>query len=163
VRGVDGQLLERGRDHLFDHVVGDGARHARAGLVDEPVEAVRDEPAPPLADCGGRDPKAVRDVKVRRPGRAHKDDPRSLREPLGALRSSRPPLERRPLVVAEIELRLGSASLRHGRPPSLSMQDRDRALRSWILDHYESLTQDTRGGQGNRHVLLERTSPSLSP
>ena len=48
VRRAGGGGLQGAHDHLLDHLVGDGARWARARVVRQPVEAAQREAAPPL-------------------------------------------------------------------------------------------------------------------
>ena len=59
-----GLLLQGLDDHRFDLVVADGARHTRPRVVGQPVEAMLDEAAAPLADRGLGSPRVSGDVTV---------------------------------------------------------------------------------------------------
>ncbi len=80
-------------DDLFDLGVGHGARCARPWLIAQPVDPVRGEACPPLADGCRRQAHASGERLVAPPRRAAKHDTRSTRQ----LRSgARPPSHQGP-------------------------------------------------------------------
>jgi hypothetical protein len=89
VRGVGRGRFQRGHHHVLDLLGGHRHGPARPWVVDQPVAAPLDEPAPPLADRGLRHPLPRCDL-VRQALGAAQHDPRPQRQRL----RGRPPLRR---------------------------------------------------------------------
>ncbi len=113
VRGVLRGLLQRGHHHRLHPISGDRRRPPRARLVTQPVHAVLDEPAPPLADRRCRHPQILGDILVGQTIRARQHDPRPQRQRLRRLRPTRPPRQLGTLVIGQRQLGLRPPGPRH--------------------------------------------------
>ncbi len=82
VRGPLGHLFQGPHDHLLHLGVGDGARHARAGLIAQPVQPPGQEPGPPLPHGAPVDAQPRRDRRIAAVLGAGEHDPRPQRQPL---------------------------------------------------------------------------------
>ncbi len=71
VRRVRRRRFQRGHDHVLNLIGGDHRRTARTRLIDQPIEAINDEAATPLAHRGRRAPQRLRDRRVIRTLGAH--------------------------------------------------------------------------------------------
>ena len=113
--GVRRSLLQRGRHHLLDLGVGDRAWPAWSIVIRQPGQPVGHEPGPPLAHHLRGHRELGRHILVRRALRARQHDLGPKRERLGTLGTSRPPLQRLPLLVRQHQLRGRSTRPRHRR------------------------------------------------
>ena len=115
VRGVGGDGLQRRHHHVLDLLGGHRRGAARPRVVDQPVAARLDEPAPPLAHRGLRHPLAGGHFLVGQPLGAAQHDPRPQRQRLGGLAPARPPGQRLTLLLGQHQLSLRSPACRHKR------------------------------------------------
>ncbi len=113
VRGVARCRLQRGHHHVLDLLGADRRRPARSRLVDQPVEAVLDEPGPPLTHRRRRTPDPVRDRRVVQAVGARQHDPRPQCQRLGRRRPTRPAPQLFTLVVGQDQLDLRTSCPRH--------------------------------------------------
>ena len=95
--------LQRPRDDLVHLIVGHRPRPARPRLVDQPLQPVLREPAPPLHHRRHRHPDRRRDLPVRPLRRAAQHDPRPGRQRLRRLRPAHPALQHPPLLVGQFD------------------------------------------------------------
>jgi hypothetical protein len=132
VRGGRGPGLERAGDDPLHVGVRDGPGRARAGLVDEPVEAAGDEPVPPRADGRGAEAKPPgHDAVVRLVG-AGQHEAGALGEPLGALGPAGEGQEFLSLVVGQDE---GGLWARHARTIPTASPEREQIKRTSDSGH----------------------------
>jgi hypothetical protein len=98
--GISSSVVTHDRFHLIH---ADGGRPARPGLVDQAVQPLRQEPAPPLTDGVGGHPQLAGDHDDRwhLRTRTRQHDPRAQGQRLGLRRPPRPPLQHRPLVIRQ--------------------------------------------------------------
>jgi hypothetical protein len=99
-RGL-GPLLQSLGDDLLDDRVGDCTRGTRSRFVGQPLEAVGEEPLPPLADRDDVDAKPGSSGLVIKPLGAGQDDLGAGGKALGTLGTTGPDLELLPLVIAQ--------------------------------------------------------------
>jgi hypothetical protein len=105
--------LQRRDDDLLDELVSDLARLARTRLINQPVQPLRREPCPPLADRDSVAFQLLGDFLVRRTCRGGEHYPASQRQRLTGLGPASPPLKRLALLVAQHDLSCRSSSLSH--------------------------------------------------
>jgi hypothetical protein len=116
-----GQRLEGADDNLFDAVVAHGAWDSAAGLIEQAVEPMLDEPSPPLADGLGGDMLFGGDGAVVRHIGAGQHDAGAKSRPLRDLAPASQAYQVLPFVVTQRQLQLraaanGAVSARHERP-----------------------------------------------
>ena len=154
MRRVGRRLLQRRHHHLFDLVQQDRRRPARARLIDQAVQAVVDEPAPPLGDRVLHHPQVGRDLLVRRPGcGAGQDDPRPQRQRLRRLRPPRPPLQLVAFGAGQHQIRL-----RASRPSAVDQAIHTGGFKSLapLVDRCHRHTQIGRHPRRHRRRLGQR-------
>jgi hypothetical protein len=95
------RALQGGRDHLLDLGVGDRARPAGAGLIDQPVQALGDKAPAPLTRHRPRDPQPLADLGVLQALGRGQHHPRARRQGLGALAPPRPGLQLLAFLIAQ--------------------------------------------------------------
>jgi hypothetical protein len=101
VRGAFGHFFQGAHHDVLDLGVGDGAGHARAGLVGQPVQAFFQEAAPPAGDRVAVDAEPGRDRDVVAAVGAGQHDPCPLGQALGRAPPLHPVLQRAPLVIRQ--------------------------------------------------------------
>ena len=103
MRRIPRRRIQRQANRLGDLVIADPARRAGARLVEEAIEAMLGEPAPPFAHRVGGCVDAQADVLVLRAFRGQKDDAGPLRQPLRSLSPRRQTLKLTPLPLRQID------------------------------------------------------------
>ena len=119
MRGIFGGPLQGGHHHRLDLLVGDGAWSSRARLIDQAVQPAFDKPSAPHPHRLRPYTDFSSNLCVGFACRATQYHPTSLCQRLRRRRPSRPPHQRRPLVLGQHQLRLRPAPIRH--EPSLRL------------------------------------------
>ena len=120
VSGVARSLLQRGHDHRFHRVGGDRRWPSRTRIVAQPVQAILDEPAPPLTNRRLGHPFLRGDTLSGQALCTPQHDPVPQCQRLRTLRSPRPPHQPLSLPIGQRQLDLRSHSSRHVKVQDLT-------------------------------------------
>lgn len=113
VRRVPRRLLQRRRQQVLDHPVGDRRRSARPRLVRQAVQPRLEEPAPPLAHRRQAHADPFGDLLVRQSLRARQHDPATQRQSLRRPAAPGPTLQLVAFPVAQCQPDPGPPRPRH--------------------------------------------------
>ena len=113
VGGVGGLVLQGAHHHRFDLSIGDLAGGARPGLVDQAVQAARDEPLAPLQHRRRVHPNLLRHRHVRQALAGQQHDPGSLSDRVRRLRPTSPTLQGLSFLIRHSQRLAGTTTFCH--------------------------------------------------